>query len=182
VTIQGEKGILLKIQIFNKVLIAILVVAILGVVGISGYTVAVSKVGERFTEFYILGRSGNAAEYPSVFYMKDNYVVVVQYSDTGTTSEEGFGKVILGIVNHEQQSISYSVDITVEGQPAEINYAGKTLTRLEHIELPKGGKWEQEIGFSPQHSGDNQKVEFQLYKNGETKPENTLHLWVSVKG
>ncbi|HEX7475965.1 MAG TPA: hypothetical protein VF318_08370, partial [Dehalococcoidales bacterium] len=71
--------------------------------------------------------------------------------------------------------------VTIDGQPAVIYYAGSVLDRLESIELPQDGKWEQLIGFVPQHTGDNQKVEFSLYKNGETQPEDTLHLWVNVK-
>lgn len=166
---------------FNKTLTVILAVAILGSIGVLAYTVAAPKIGERFTEFYILGIDGKAEAYPSVFVMKDDQVTSAQYGDSGTTTSGLPGQVTLGIVNHEQQSTSYSVAMTIDGQPAEIYFAGKNLTRLEQIELPQDGKWEQLIGFVPQHTGDNQKVEFLLYKNGETAPEDTLHLWVNVK-
>jgi nucleoside-diphosphate-sugar epimerase len=43
-------------------------------------------------------------------------------------------------------------------------------------------RWEQPIGFAPQHVGDNQKVEFFLYKDGAATAEETLHLWVNVRG
>ncbi len=166
----------------NKTLTVILAIAILGAIGMLAYTVAVPKVGERFTEFYILGIDGKAEGYPSVFTLRDNQLVSVQYGDKGTVTDGSPGKVTLGIVNHEQQNTIYTVKITIDGQPAEIYYAGQTLTQLEQIDLPQDGKWEQEIGFEPQHTGDNQKVEFLLYKNGETEPEDTLHLWVDVKG
>jgi uncharacterized membrane protein len=166
---------------FNKTLTVILAVAILGSIGVLGYTIAAPKVGERFTEFYILGNDGKAEGYPSVFTLKDGQVASVQYGDQGTATDGSPGQVTLGIVNHEQQNTAYSVAITIDGQPAAIYYAGNVLDRLESIELPQDGKWEQLIGFVPQHTGDNQKVEFLLYKNSETQPEDTLHLWVNVK-
>ena len=42
--------------------------------------------------------------------------------------------------------------------------------------------WEGEIGFAPAHVGENQKVEFFLYKDGSADPEETVRLWVGVKG
>jgi hypothetical protein len=43
--------------------------------------------------------------------------------------------------------------------PANVLYQGQSLARLEGITLEQGEKWEQEIGFAPQYTGDNQKVE-----------------------
>ena len=50
--------------IWDKTLSVILVVSILGALGMLGYVIAKPKVGERFTEFYILGREGKAIDYP----------------------------------------------------------------------------------------------------------------------
>ncbi len=47
---------------------------------------------------------------------------------------------------------------------------------LDHDE-----KWENEVGFVLQVVGDDQKVEFILYKNGEEEPYSSLHLWIDVK-
>ena len=164
----------------NKTLTVILAVAILGSIGTLAYTIAVPKVGERFTEFYILGQNGKAEAYPSGFIMKDNQTVSVQYGDAGTTTRGGPGQVTLGIINREQQTATYSIAITIDGQPAVIWLDGTPLTRVEQIDLANDGKWEHQIGFIPQHAGDNQKVEFLLFKNGATQPENTLHIWVKV--
>ena len=52
--------------VWNKVLSIVLAIAILGALGTLGYVIAVPKVGERFTEFYILGlNNGTAIDYPS---------------------------------------------------------------------------------------------------------------------
>jgi uncharacterized membrane protein len=51
---------------------------------------------------------------------------------------------------------------------------------LEGLELEQGRKWENEIGFAPAHTGENQKVEFLLYKDPSAGVYNSLHLWVNV--
>ena len=86
----------------------------------------------------------------------------------------------INLPNHEQETTTYAVEIQIDGQPAVIYYGGESLSRLENIELPQDGNWEDEIGFAPQHSGESQKVEFFLYKDGATTAEETLHLWVDV--
>ena len=145
------------------------------------YMVVFPRGGEQYTEFYILGNNGKAETYPSIFTMKNNDIISVQYGDKGITTYGEPGKVTVGIINHEQLNSVYSVAITIDGQESEIYYAGQHLTRIENIELSQGGKWEQEIGFTPQHSGDNQKIEFLLYKNNKADPDETLHLWINVK-
>ena len=51
----------------DKALTVILALAILAAVGTLIYTVSTPKVGEKFTEFYILGLGGKAADYPRGF-------------------------------------------------------------------------------------------------------------------
>ena len=48
--------------------------------------------------------------------------------------------------------------------------------------LGPGEKWEDKISFTPTKTGDDQKVEFFLYRNEETSPylDKPLRLWVSV--
>ena len=52
--------------------------------------------------------------------------------------------------------------------------------RLNAIPQEQGEKWEGEIGFAPMHTGENQKVEFLLYKDGSTEAYNSLHLWINA--
>ncbi len=169
---------------FNKTLTVVLAIAILGAIGTLAYTVAFPKVGERFTEFYILGLSGKAADYPGEFVIDSNQlsVISVQYGDNAQIVKERYGRVILGIVDQEQKKTAYAVAIRIDGQPVKISSGGRDLSRLEGIVLEQGEKWEQEIGFAPLHTGDNQKVEFLLYKDGAEEAEESLHLWVDVRG
>ncbi|GAH60338.1 unnamed protein product, partial [marine sediment metagenome] len=81
---------------WDKVLSVVLVVAILGALGTLGYVIAKPKVGERFTEFYILGVGGKAEDYPQEL----------------TIGEEG--KVIVGIINREHERVSYHVEVMID--------------------------------------------------------------------
>lgn len=138
----------------DKVLSIILVVTVLGALGMIGYVIATPKIGERFTEFYILGQEGNARSYPSKL----------------AIGEEG--KVVVGIVNNEYEMVTYRVEVRIDGVKNN---------EVEGITLRHEEKWENEVSFTPKVSGDNQKIEFLLYKNGHTEPcFESLRLWVDV--
>jgi len=138
----------------DRVLSIILVVAVLGALGVLGYVIATPKVGEKFTEFYILGLSGKATDYPKEI----------------RVGEEA--KVIVGIVNHEHEIVTYQVEVKIDG--VKNNEVGPVLLANEQ-------KWEEIVSFTPDKTGDNQKVDLTLYKNQEAEPcLEPLHLWIDV--
>ena len=143
-----------------RVLSVILAAVILGAVATAGYVITTPRVGEKFTEFYILGLGGEAINYPRE--MK--------------VGEEG--RVIVGIINREHETVSYRIEISLDG--VSNNQAGPLV--LEHDE-----KWEEVISFTPDSFNPDrregyQKVEFLLYKNGENTPcLKPLHLWILVQ-
>lgn len=169
-------------KLLNKTLTVILAIAILGAIVALGYTIAKPKTNERFTEFYLLGNNGKAENYPASFMIAQGSVVQVSYDKGATMTAANEGQVTLGIINQEQKETTYSVALQIDGQDSSISYGGNSYPRLEQIKLQQGEKWENEIGFSPQHTGDRQKVEFFLYKDGAAAAEVNLHLWVDVKG
>jgi uncharacterized membrane protein len=117
------------------------------------YAIVKPKAGEKFSEFYILGTEGRAENY---------------------TRDVKLGSPILltmGIVNHEQAETAYTAKVTIDGVN---NRALPTIT------LPPEQKQEQVISFIPTKVGKNQKVEFLLFKDAETEPYLTLHIWVNV--
>ena len=119
------------------------------------YIVVIPKQSEKFTEFYILNSEGKAQNYPAQ-----------------VTSGEPVA-VTIGIVNNERETVSYRVGITVDSiENREIN-AGK---------LAHKGKWQEIVSFIPDKTGDNQKVEFWLYKNGEIEPylQDPLYLVIDA--
>lgn len=140
-------------SVWDRVLSITLVLAILGALGTLVYVVA--KPNEaRFTEFYLLGLSGEAKDYPSLL----------------KVGEEG--KVVVGIVNREQETATYRVEVRIDGVIS--NEAGPVM--LEHDE-----KWEETVGFTPDRAGDEQKVEFLLYRLAESEVYQRLHLLVDVQ-
>jgi uncharacterized membrane protein len=140
--------------VWDKVLTIMLVVAILGALGTLGYIIAKPKVGETFTEFYILGPEGKAADYPTEL----------------KVGEEG--SVTVGIINHEGKEVSYRVEVAIGGDKS---------TEVGPVTLADEQKWEGEVGFMPEVVGQDQKVEFLLYKDSEVEPYlEPLQLWVDV--
>jgi uncharacterized membrane protein len=138
----------------DRALTVILALAILAAVGTLIYVISTPKVGEKFTEFYILGLGGKAADYPRELVVGQN------------------ASVIVGIVNHESGEMNYRVEVVVDG------VKGKEIAPPA---LADKQKWEQEVSFRPSKTGDNQKVEFLLYKGAEVTPSQELHLWIDVK-
>jgi uncharacterized membrane protein len=165
----------------ERYLTIILAVSILGAIGMLVYVIAFPKIGEKFTEYYILGLNGKAQDYPAEFVMDNGQVTHLRYG-TGDMEIAGkWGKVTLGIVNHEQRKTTYSSTVTIDGQQVSVQSGGEIAAQLGPIELLEGEKWEQDIGISPQHIGNSQKVEFLLFKDGDSEPYYILHLWIDVR-
>jgi uncharacterized membrane protein len=167
--------------IFNRLLSIILALSILAAMGMIGYILASPKVSERFTEFYLLGREGKAQDYPTLFTIAGDEVVSVGYGNGGAKEEAAFGKVLVGIVNHEDEESTYEVRVVIDGQPVEIYLDGKKLENIGSITLKHGEKWEHEVGFAPEKVGDRQRVVFVLYRDGAPCFEEPPYLWIDVK-
>lgn len=132
----------------------LLTLAVVGITGTLAYAIAAPKPAEKFTEFYILGASGKVADYPTKL----------------SVGQEG--KVTLGIVNRETESVSYQI---------KVNINGEEKNRLEPIVLADGEKWEGAVSFVPDRAGSSTRVEFLLYRDGGAEPyAKPLYLWVDV--
>jgi len=138
----------------NTVVTGVLLTCLVAAIGATIYLAISPKVGEKFTEFYILGPSGKAEGYP-----------------TNLTIGES-GTVILGIVNHEYERVSYRILVALNNE---------TIATIENITINHEEKWEQRYTFIPQRAGERMKLEFLLYREDVEEPYRTLHLWVSVR-
>jgi len=132
----------------DKALSIVLVVSVLAAIGVLAYVVTAPKVGERFTEFYVLG------DYPEELALGEEATVT------------------LGITNHEGEETSYYIEVRIDG----VNNG-----EVGPLILADEENWEQEVSFVPDEAGDNKMVEFLLYKDGESEPHRTLHLFIDVK-
>jgi uncharacterized membrane protein len=138
----------------DKILVVILIVAIIGAIGTLAYVLAMPRTGEQFSEFYILGQAGKASNYPTRIKLGEE------------------GKVIVGVVNHERESLSYTLEVKIDG------VSGGSPQQLT---LADEEKWESPLSFTPSRVGDGQEVEFLLYKGLQTESYQELHLWIDVR-
>ncbi len=137
----------------DKVLTILLILSIILSVSALVYVIVTPKQGEKFTEFYILGPKGKAYDYPT-------HVV------SGNSSN-----VIVGVVNHEYIPVNYTM---------RLSFDNSTLLQ-QKVELAHNQTWEHPVSYVLNHPGDEQKLEFLLYKeNNFTASYRDLHLWVNV--
>ena len=103
-------------------------------------------------EFYILG-AGGAQDYPTELMVGEE------------------GAVTAVVVNREHQKVTYRVETAVNGV---------TCGDMGPVTLEDGGKWQQTAGFTLDRTGDDQKMEFQLYRLDRDGVYSSLHLWVDA--
>jgi uncharacterized membrane protein len=115
--------------------------------------VALPRPDERFTEFYVLGAEGLAEDYPRQAVVGQPLAVTV------------------GIANREGAPAEYRVEVRVGEQ--SIGGAGPVL-------LQDGEVWEQPVTYALPQVGDDQQVEFFLYRDGGGEPYRSLRLWTDV--
>ena len=127
----------------NKLISAVLITAIIICAGLIVYLAVTPQPSERFSEFYLLGAQGKAADYPSQ-----------------TVSGQPVS-VIVGIINHEGRPSDYTVLIKENDAIIKSVTVGK---------LKDGQKWEQPVEFSLNNAGDGCRVNFYLYTDGGAVP------------
>ena len=138
---------------FDRSLSVVLAISIIAAIGTLIYVVASPKAGEKFTEFYVLGPGGTAQDYPREL----------------SLGEEA--ELTIGIINHESVNTSYQVKIEIDDEQIE---------EMSPITLINEQTWEGNISFAAIKTGDEQKVEFLLYRANESEPYLTTHLWINV--
>ena len=140
----------------DRILSVILMIAIVLAISMVIYLIVTPKQGEKFTEFYLLGPEGKATDYPTNL----------------NVDEEG--EVIIGVVNHEYADVTYQLEVRLAG--------GESIAK-ERIELMHNETWERPFTFRLTEVGEDQKLEFLLFRidSEEAEPYRSLHLFVDVK-
>jgi uncharacterized membrane protein len=141
----------------DRTLTVILLLSIIASVAVLAFVIAVPRQGEKFTEFYILGPTGKAENYPEYFRLGDSKPVIV------------------GIINHEYRNVTYDLVIALNDS--------NNITQLssQRLELADNQTWQQTVPLTPDHLGTDMEIQFLLYADGNmTAPYRDLHLWVSV--
>lgn len=122
--------------------------------GTAYYATQPSPQETPFTEFYILGPGGDASNYPSNL----------------TTEDEA--SVIVGIANHERQSMTYR--LVIVWNDAIESERDVTLVNGEEEQFP--------IQIATPAEPGNYELRFLLYRSGDTTddPYRSLRLLVTV--
>jgi len=181
---------------FDKALTIILAALIITSVALLLYVIIAPKVGEKFTEFYVLGPNGEADNYPQNLSVGQN------------------ATVLIGISNHEYREINYTVEVWLINQTTYYNITeNKNKTFIDHmwfvneitvelnhipmdIDTPGKPQWEYNYSFSL-HQVGSFKLAFLLYTTptkdytpnedyNDTADQvlnsayRDVHLWVTV--
>jgi uncharacterized membrane protein len=152
----------------EKVFFAIIVVLMIITLATFTYVVINQKPVKSYTEFYLLGPHGLTTNYPQELIKGEN------------------ATVILGITNHEEKTINYSIDVWLLNQTTN-NTNGTNITKTNNayflekinITLPSSKsnddlwkpQWSYNYTFSLNISGEELKLVFLLF----TKPTKVYH-------
>jgi uncharacterized membrane protein len=134
------------------VLAVTLVVALVAVAAIA---VNPPETTDPYTEFYLLGPDGNASGYPT------------------TLSPGESGDLVVGITNHEQREVTYTLRVTWNG----------TVTQEHTIEVADEETVEEALAITAPPDPGRYNVRFELFR-GEVsgEPYRFGRLWVTVEG
>ncbi|WP_458189225.1 DUF1616 domain-containing protein [Haladaptatus sp. NG-WS-4] len=155
------------------VLNVFLVLSVLLAVGSVAYAVTSPDQSGSFTEFYLL---------------TENETSNLVADDYPTNFTEGESKsMYVGINNHEQQPMDYTVVVRIE------RVENGTMQVLEaqelhrfHTSLGVNGTWRTEHDVTPRMTGNRLRLHYLLFKGDapaqptEKKAYRELHIWVNV--
>jgi uncharacterized membrane protein len=129
--------------------------ATLGVALISAAAIIfLPRPDEQFTEFYLLGSTGLTESFPREAVLGEVLTVTV------------------GIHNLEGRAETYRL-VVRDGVGTLLESAPVTLNQAAELQ--------QEIRFTPQETGDDVRVEFLLFRAGQSEPYRRLLLRIKVK-
>ena len=157
-------------QKIDKIITIILVFSIIVAIITLIYVIATPKNMENSTEFYIISPSGKAG----------NYIRNVNAGENAS--------LIIGLINHEYQTINYTIEIwlinqtnyynniTMENETVVFNmwFQDKINVMLEHVDA-KGlwePQWEYNYTFSIKEKGEDLKLAFLLFKTPNKDYDN----------
>jgi uncharacterized membrane protein len=139
-------------SIQHTVVDIILIFTIIAAIGMIYFAVLTPKIGEKFTEFYVLNSSGRTDDYQT------NLTV-------GNPA-----KYIVGVSNHEYDSVNYTIEIAIN----------KNVLTSKNLTLEHNQTFENNMTLVLDKKGTDMKLEFWLFKEKNfTAPYRELHLWVN---
>lgn len=149
---------IIKVEIVNQsrtdeILMVVLLLSVMVATGALVYVTNITKMGERTTEFYILGPSGKADGYQTELIVNEPV------------------KYMIGISNHEYSTVNYTIKMVL----------GEDTLLSKDVTIDNNQKWEQNLTITPNIKATDKKLNFLLFKeNIFVEPYRELHLWVNA--
>ena len=138
----------------DKVLFGVfLLLAVAATAGLA-YVLVTPRPVERFTEFYLLGSASMIEDYP-------------QEAIVGQSTE-----IPIAVVNHEGADTVYRIKTAIDEEVVE---------EIGPIDVPEGGKWEERATVTPRVADESERVQFDLYRQGDTAAYLTVYIWLNVR-
>ena len=128
----------------DKILVTGVLIAIIAVASLTIYFASAPKIGERFTEFYLLGPNGKLADYPVNMTLAEN------------------GTVILGIKNHEYENMTYRITISIDNQ---------TIKTITNIQLSHEEKLDSKLHIYTSENKRKNEIRFSIVQG---RPQRAL--------
>ncbi|MEA3325374.1 MAG: DUF1616 domain-containing protein, partial [Euryarchaeota archaeon] len=129
-----------------------LFIALIGSIIIASSMLIYAKLtfeDEEFSALYILGPDGKAEGYQKELYIGEPSTITV------------------GVENYEHAATDYTLQVKL----------GTGVLETRKITLAYKEKWLEDTTFVPDRTGDHLKLEFVLYKDGQSY--RSVHLWVN---
>jgi uncharacterized membrane protein len=161
----------------DRALSWILLFSVVLALGTTLFVIATPRVGERFTEFYILDLNGKAADYP-----------------TKLAAGVPAG-VVVGIGNQEYRPVDYTVEVLLANRTWDPVSNVSVLERMMRVDafsvsLAHNQTWERRVNFTVPDPSWN-RIDFLLFNESVPGPGVTgtdrinasyrnLHLWFKV--
>lgn len=177
----------------SMILILVIIIAVIALI----YVIVTPKIGENFTEFYILGSKGIANEYPNEFFVGQSK------------------NITIGVANHEYKSIDYTIEIWLVNQTTsydektsenvtiynEMIFIDSIHQQLDHLSFDVEEIWRPQWEYNQSLSFNRTgvfKLVFLLYTNHTSSYEynmnyyeiadekingayRDLHLWIRIE-
>ena len=117
------------------------------------YLVVIHNPGEAYTEFYIVDHNNNTTAYPT------------------NITQNSIQKVYIGTINQEHEKMNYTVIVSKDKHTLrKFNF---TIKDKESHEIPY-------YMTSSQNLGENQEIDFTLYKGNLSQPYRKLNIKYNV--
>lgn len=138
----------------NATLTVVMILIVIGALATGIYYSFAPQKSIPYTQFYVVQQVNGAL-----------------YSAENATTGNGV-KITLGLENNEGAQVNYKVQALINGVNNE---------EINSILLASGQKWQDSFTL-PALSDTQTEVEFQLYKNNETKPYlEPLRVWIDAR-